>query len=267
MSALPRVHYRAFVRTLAGALGLDADALLDALTPEQEPAASPAIEPAAALPAPSARKLLFGIGALAAVALVTLAVLYAARGPQLFTQPSYPAEPVEGGWPVLTDTLYTAMQGLWTADTVNAPATVPQTPQAPAKPRLSGKVSPEALFKAYPVYGRLRDQYLPNAVTLSRLEALKPSLTVEVYFSPDDTLARRLVPPLLQIRRAAYLPDMRWTLYASERRQGQPLIVIRQDDEVLVRWNRQVDQRLEATLLDIANVADRRKTAQEGSPS
>ena len=268
---LPLVHYRAFVRTLAGALDLDAQALLATVTPE--PAVPEEVRPETVVLPPDksapkgSRRLLYSVGAVAAIGVLALAWLYGVRGRQLFSDPPVPSLPTEaGGWTVLADTDFVALQGILEADTVVTPPP-PTEVKAPATPRLRGRISPETLIRVYPVYARLRDQYLPNAVTLSRLEALKPDLAIDVYFAPDDTLAQRLVSPLLQIRRAAYLPDMQWTLHATEGRRGEPLIVVSQAGEVMVRWSKRVEQRLEVTLLDIANVADRQKRVKEESPS
>jgi|GEM_PF-3222635 len=268
--ALPAVHQRAFLRALAHALDIDPDEILTGSSPgpnaeeTQSASAPPALGPWPAW----LKRYRMGLLAVFIVGpvLAWIVSLYIMRGPALFQNAPVSHEAIwtpdtttASNW----DSSYAAVKGLLRKP---APLPVVRRPVAPTpKPAvlLRGTFSTAELIKAYPVYAKRRDHYLPNAVMLSRLEALRPAFEVEVRFAPEDSVAQTRIPPLLQIYRAAYLPETVWRFIGDSGRTGEPLVLISHGGEELIRWTRPTEKRMETILFEIADVVRRLRLSQK----
>lgn len=259
---LAPVYVQAFLRTLADALDMDPAALsiseaavFNSEKPSRE-GGTGALSKLTRNPVPLAAACLLFI-------MVTVIVtLYIQRSPWLFQEAHMAPEPLwlPDSSTVATeaDSSYTAVQGLLKKALPVPKKIVLPVKSTPVEPlRLRGRFTPAELVAAYPVYAERREMYLPNAVTLSRLEALRPAFDIELHFAPEDSVAQERIPPLLQIYRAAYLPETTWSFIGLSGRKGEPLVIIKKGDEELIRWSKPTDKRIETVLFDIADVIRR----------
>ncbi|MCK5147687.1 helix-turn-helix domain-containing protein [bacterium] len=251
---LADVHFRGFVRTLAAELKCDTSIFkwpdTDINNDISNSDADNTIRSEKNRPA-------IAMSIFLSIIIISVILLYIFKGVSLFKNQEIPETSIwypDTAFAVANfDTTHPAMTGIL-KPVIRSQPIRKTVPVKKTESRLRGPIQLKELFKIYPIYAERRDLYLPNAVTLSRLEALNPELQIDIYFSPEDSIAQQRIPPLLQIHRAAYLPNTTWTLTATTEHYGLPVTVISQNSETLIRWSRPTEKRIETILFEIADV-------------
>lgn len=260
---LPETYIRAFIRTWARDLDLNADTLLreyderagrsiEKEGPEEELQDQPEGETATRKPA---GRIIWITGTVLILTAVT--VIYIRVGKKLFTDPDLPVQPV-----------MTAVDSAAVAAdpdlAENGEAKPGIKPEKPAAAVLVGSLSEEELYKAVPEFRRNKSAYNPDLTIIRKLESYKPSLNCIAFFGTYDTLSQDVIAKLLRIKESGYFPDIHIDLIGLDwegrdlagltklhRVQGIPTIVLLSRGRELGRVAGQPAESIESLLLAI----------------
>ena len=141
---------------------------------------------------------------------------------------------------------------------------------------LVGLIKEEELFERFPVFSENREQYQPNSVILSRIEAINPNVRIICFLGTWDDLSREVIPGLLRIIQMSYLPDVTVNLIGLNRKlkdragladyhrvQGIPTILFYFRGHELGRIVGRPTSRIEIRFLEIAQRTEKIKANEK----
>jgi len=164
-----------------------------------------------------------------------------------------------------------------------------EEPESEAKPKteidiptmLLGNIVQKDLMEQFPMFAQNRDAYRPDVAAISRIDSLRPSLSIVCFMGTWDSLSQDIVPKVLRVIQLCSLSRISVSLMGVDRNlqdrvgmvdfhriQGIPTILFLSRGYEIGRMVGRPDQPVEYRFLDIVEkseslVKDEEETTQD----